>query len=142
MELMDQTSATLQRWLESAIASLGGVAGTVHVQCDTNLHLRAAHNIPTAVLEVVRHLPQGKGMAGTAQVRKRPVQTCDLQTDTSGDIRPGARAVGAQAAIALPVLDEEGRVRAVVGFAWGKEMLLTPEQVQAMEKLVANLPET
>ena len=56
-------------------------------------------------------------MAGVAQVRKEPVQTCNLQTDETGNIKPGAKAVNAQAAIALPVFDSALAVRAVVGIA-------------------------
>jgi L-methionine (R)-S-oxide reductase len=107
-----------QQWLESFIAEAGGIAGTVHVQVGEDLVLTAAHNIPPQVVQAVSHVARGKGMAGLAQVRREPVRTCDLQTDDSGRIRPGARAVEAQAAIALPVLDAAGGTVAVVGVAW------------------------
>lgn len=109
-----------QAWLEAFIADSGGVAGTVHVRDGDNLRLSAAHNIPPPVLQVVAGVARGKGMAGLAQVRRQPVRTCDLQTDTSGDVKPGARAVNAQSAIALPVLDAEGEACAVVGVAWAE----------------------
>jgi hypothetical protein len=79
-------------------------------------------------------------MAGIAQVKKQPVQTCNLQTDDSGTIKPGAKAVGAQAAIALPVLDDSGEVRAIVGLAWDHERELGPELEQSMMQLAAALP--
>jgi len=107
-----------QQWLQSFIAEAGGIAGTVHVQVGEDLVLTAAHNIPPQVVQAVSHVARGKGMAGLAQVRREPVRTCDLQTDDSGRIRPGARAVEAQAAIALPVLDAAGGTVAVVGVAW------------------------
>src|SRR5689334_16963511 len=110
-----------QQWLESLIAQLDAFAGTVHVQRGDDLYLTATHNIPPPVIAIVAHVPHGKGMAGVAQVKKQPVQTCNLQTDETGNIKPGAKAVDAQAAIALPVLDETGEVRAVVGIAWSKE---------------------
>jgi L-methionine (R)-S-oxide reductase len=95
-----------QQWLESLIAQLGAMAGTVHVQRGEDLYLTAAHNIPPKVVQIVAHVPHGKGMAGVAQVKKGPVQTCNLQTDETGNIKPGAKAVAAQKAIALPVFDE------------------------------------
>jgi len=60
------------------------------LQRGDDLYLTAAHNIPPHVVQIVAHVPHGKGMAGVAQVRKAPVQTCNLQTDASGTIKPGA----------------------------------------------------
>jgi hypothetical protein len=105
------------------------------------LYLTAAHNIPPPVVAVVTHVARGKGMAGVAQVKKAPVQTCNLQTDQTGNIKPGAKAVDAQAAIALPVLDNAGEVRAVVGIAWTREEEIAPATEQALMKLAASLPQ-
>ena len=60
-------------------------------------------------------------MAGLALERNRPVSVCNIQTDRSGDVRPGARAVNAQAAAALPIHDPAGDVRAVVGIAFMRD---------------------
>ena len=130
-----------QQWLESIIAQVGAVAGTVHVQRGEDLYLTAAHNIPPHVVAIVAHVPHGKGMAGVAQVKKQPVQTCNLQTDETGNIKPGAKAVDAQAAIALPVLDQAGSVRAVVGIAWNKEGEIGQDEEKALMKLAAALPQ-
>ena len=137
---MYQKNQAQQEWLESFIEEQDGIAGTVHVQRGEDLYLAAAHNIPPKVIAIVAHVPHGKGMAGVAQVKKQPVQTCNLQTDETGNIKPGAKAVDAQAAIALPVLDEVGAVRAVVGIAWSKEGEIGPAKEQAMMKLAAALP--
>jgi hypothetical protein len=130
-----------QRWLELFIAELGGCAGTVHVQREEDLYLTAAHKIPDEVVAIVSHVPHGKGMAGVAQVRKEPVQTCNLQTDHSGNIKPGARAVNAQAAIALPVLDDSGEIRAVVGIAWQHESEISAAEQQTMMDKASTLPQ-
>ena len=138
---MYEKNQAQQEWLESFIAQHGGIAGTVHVQRGEDLYLTAAHNIPPTVVAIVAHVPHGKGMAGMAQVKKSPVQTCNLQTDDTGNIKPGAKAVDVQAAVALPVLDREGAVRAVVGIAWSKEGEIGPAEEQAMMKLAAALPQ-
>lgn len=130
-----------QHWLEALIARLGGVAGTVHVQRGEDLYLTAAHNIPPDVVAIVAHVPHGKGMAGAAQVGKAPVQTCNLQTDDTGTVKPGAKAVDAQAAVALPVLDATGAVLAVVGVAWSNEGEIGRAEEQAMMQLAAALPQ-
>jgi hypothetical protein len=137
---MFEKNQAQQEWLESFIAEQGGIAGTVHVQRGEDLYLTAAHNIPPPVIAIVAHVPHGKGMAGVAQVKRQPVQTCNLQTDETGNIKPGAKAVDAQAAVALPVLDAEGEVSAVVGIAWSKEGEIGPAEEQAMMKLAAALP--
>jgi L-methionine (R)-S-oxide reductase len=137
---MYEKNQAQQEWLESFIAEQSGIAGTVHVQRGEDLYLTAAHNIPPHVVAIVAHVSHGKGMAGVAQVKKQPVQTCNLQTDETGNIKPGAKAVDAQAAIALPVLDEAGAVRAVVGIAWSKEGEIGPAEEQSMMKLAAALP--
>ena len=137
---MYERNQAQQEWLESFIAEQGGVAGTVHVLRGEDLYLAAAHNIPPPVLAVVARVPHGKGMAGIAQVKKEPVRTCNLQTDETGQVKPGAKAVDAQAAIALPVLDDTGAVRAVVGVAWTREGEIGPDREQAMMKLAASLP--
>lgn len=138
---MYEKNQAQQEWLEWFIAEQGGIAGTVHVQRGDDLYLTAAHNIPPGVVAIVAHVPYGKGMAGLAQVRKQPAQTCNLQTDQTGNIKPGAKAVDAQAAVALPVMDGEGAVRAVVGIAWAKEGEIGPAEEQAMMKLAAALPQ-
>ena len=136
-----ETNQVQQQWLESVVAQLGAVAGTVHVQRGEDLYLTAAHNIPPHVVAIVAHVPHGKGMAGVAQVKKQPVQTCNLQTDETGNIKPGAKAVDAQAAIALPVFDEASTIRAVVGIAWTREGEIGPAEEEALMKLAAALPQ-
>jgi len=137
---MYEKNQAQQEWLESFIRQHDGIAGTVHVQRGEDLYLTAAHNLPPKVVAIVAHVPRGKGMAGLAQVRQQPVQTCNLQTDETGNIRPGAKAVDAQAAVALPVLDDLGMVRAVVGIAWRKERAIEAAEEQAIMELASTLP--
>lgn len=79
-------------------------------------------------------------MAGLAQVRKAPVQTCNLQTDESGAVKPGARAVNARAGIAVPVLSQSGDVLAVVGAAWMSEGEIAPEREAVIMQAASLLP--
>jgi len=129
-----------QTWLEQFVKAFGGLAGTVHLQQGQDLALAAAHNIPPPVIEAVRHVPHGKGMAGLVQVRRQPVQTCNLKTDET-TVKPGARAVNAQAAVALPVFDDDGGgLRAVVGIAFGFEGAIPPEREQELMTAASRLP--
>ena len=133
-------SLSQQAWLETFLAAHEGVAGTVHI-ARGDLHLTARHNIPDPVAAAVARVAPGKGMAGIAQATKAPVQTCNLQRDDSGSVQPGARAVAAQAAIALPVFDGDGEVRAVVGVAWVGEREIGSTEEQALVQAAATLPQ-
>lgn len=140
---MYQPNDKHQRWLEETIAALDGVAGTVHVLHGDGLRLSAAYRIPPPVIATVAELPRGKGMAGIAQTSGKSVQTCDLQTDSSGNIKLGARAVDAQAAIAVPLDDADGVVVAVVGIAWTRAGVVAPEvelDIRRRAETLAPLP--
>jgi len=110
-----------QAWLEAFIARAGGVAGTVHRIEGEMLALTAAHRIPPPVLAVTTQIPRGKGMAGLAWEREKPVQTCNLREDQTGDVRPGAKAVDAKGAVALPIKGDADQVIAVVGVAYADD---------------------
>ncbi len=88
--------------------------GTIHVLRGGRLELVAhAADLPAVVLDQIRVVPIGKGMAGLAVERRAPVTACNLQTDTSGAVRPGARATGMQGSICVPVLRGDEAVGAL-----------------------------
>lgn len=134
----------LQLWLQGFIEREGAVAGTVHElrtgTAPSVLELVASVHIPASVIEATRTIPKGKGMAGIAWEQERPVQTCNLKTDDSGNVRPGARAVDAQAAVAIPVHDAQRQLRAVVGIAFRGERELSASELERLEKAAAELP--
>jgi len=131
---------TMNAWLRDLLGRHAAVAGTVHVVKDGVLAITAAHNIPPKVQEVTASIPIGKGMAGLAWQHDKPIQTCNLKDDNSGAVKPGAKAVDARAAVALPVHDAAGTVRAVVGLAWMDERVLDDETLAAIAKDSASLP--
>jgi GAF domain-containing protein len=106
----DVTAALAEGGWDRALARVlqhfGADSGTIHVlEADGVLHLAAASaGIPSFVLDTVREVPVGKGMAGLAVERRQPVNACNIQTDASGDVRPGARATGLQGSIVVPML--------------------------------------
>ncbi len=130
----------LQQWLNEFVNEHGAVAGAVHLFENGGLKLAAAVNIPPPVRQAVEWVPNGKGMAGLALQRKEPVQTCNLQEDRSGAVKPGAKAVNAQAAIALPILNSTGDVRAVVGIAFQDERQFTPADIENLTNSASTLP--
>lgn len=120
--------------LAAVIGHFGADSGTVHrMGADGLLHLQAASaGIPPFVLDKVREVPVGKGMAGLAAERRQPVSICNIQTDRSGDVRPGARATGLEGAIALPMLGEGDRVAGVLGVANRAERTFTEDETSQL----------
>lgn len=137
---MASSEATWDAWLSKFVTDHGGIAGTVHLRESDVLSLRASVNIPPKVVELTRTIPKGKGMAGLAWERDQPVQTCNLKSDASGDVRPGAKAVDAQAAIAIPVHDDDGELRAVVGIAFMGEREIAGAELDGLLRAAALLP--
>lgn len=127
-------------WLRGFLSEHGGVAGTVHVVQGDLLKLSAAVNIPPPVVKVTESIPKGKGMAGLAWERDQVVATCNLKSDASGDVRPGAKAVDAQAALAIPVHGESGALRAVVGIAFVGERDFSEQELRDFREAAASLP--
>lgn len=104
------------------------------------LRMQASVNIPPKVVEVTQVIPFGKGMAGLAFERDKPVQTCNLKDDASGDVRPGAKAVNANAAVAIPIHDAQGGVRAVVGIAFMGEREIQADELARLSAAAEAFP--
>lgn len=129
-----------EAWLEGFIRDNGGVSGTLHLLRDGVLVLAAQVNIPPPVVAIVQQIPKGKGMAGLAWERDAPVDTCNLKTDTSGDVRPGAKAVNANAAVAIPIHDGGGAVRGVAGIAYLGERELPAAELARLVQQAETAP--
>jgi len=130
----------MQSWLTAFLNEAGAVAGTVHVHENGGLRLAACHNIPDKVQDLVAWVPSGKGMAGLALERGEPVQTCNLQEDRTGAVKPGAKAVDARAAVAFPVHDRKGSIVAVVGAAFMDDREIVGAELERLQRASASLP--
>lgn len=115
------------------LAEMSADSGTIHMLgADGVLHLKAASaGIPQVVLETIKDVPVGKGMAGLAVERRQPVNACNIQTDASGDVRPGARATGLQGSVVVPMLRGEEAVGAL-GVATRRERTFTSAEEQLL----------
>ncbi len=134
MNLLDQikpalSAGNLQGILDLTMEHFRADTGTIHLlESDGVLHLKAASaGIPGPVLEAVRLVPIGKGMAGLAVQRKEPVTVCNLQTDASGSARPGAKASGMDSALVVPVLGS-GQALGALGIANRATRTFTSEE--------------
>lgn len=109
-------SGDLPAALAATLAHFGCQAGTIHLLREGVLSLAAHQGIPAPVVEIVETVPIGKGIAGLAAERREPITICNLQTDTSGQARPGAKATGMEGSLAVPML-AANELRGVLGIA-------------------------
>jgi signal transduction protein with GAF and PtsI domain len=140
---LDEIFARPDPWqpaLDSVVQFVNADSGTIHLmEADGALHLRAATaGIPEHVLNIVRTVPVGKGMAGLAADRRHPVTVCNIQTDTSGDVRPGAKATGLEGAIALPMFRGD-QVAGVLGVANRRERIFTGAETEILLEIGRSL---
>ena len=131
----EPSDGKLLETLDALLQRLSCVVGTVHqLEPKTRLlELRAQRGVPETVLELVRTIPIGKGMAGLAAERLEPVQVCDLQTDESGDARPGAKETQMKGSIALPMFDGD-RLCGVLGIAKPQEYEFSGQEIDLLMK--------
>ena len=127
--------ANYDKALELILAEFSAQIGTIHVlEADGMLHLRAhTKGIPEPVLAASRVIPIGKGIAGLAVERKAAVNMCNLQTDKSGDARPGAKTTGAMGSLCVPMLDGDDAKGALGIAAMGERNFTKDEE----ERLLA-----
>lgn len=137
-----EQTLSLQAALDRILDFFSADMGTIHLLgADGLLHLAASSGgLPEAVIERVRVIPVGKGMAGLAVERRCPVDSCNIQTDETGDVRPGARLTGMQGAVAVPMFRED-RATGVLGVGSRMERRFTAEEIALLEEAGRRLAE-
>ncbi|MCC9134840.1 GAF domain-containing protein [Pontibacter silvestris] len=125
-----------QQLLESVVAAFDCSTGTMHtLDKSTNLLvLQAYQGIPPFLLPKMQTIPIGKGMAGIAAERRKPVEMCNLQTDESGVARPAAKETKVEGSIAVPML-LEGELYGVFGIAKPVPYDFTEEEISNLMKI-------
>ncbi|MEZ5387049.1 MAG: GAF domain-containing protein [Prosthecobacter sp.] len=101
------TSTDWPEFLAQTITAFECTTGTLHRldPADKHLKLVAHKGIPEALMPIIQSIPIGKGIAGVAAETQQPVEMCNLQTDTSGVAKPGAKQTHVQGTLAVPVMD-------------------------------------
>ncbi len=130
-----------QAGLDAVVRAFGADTGTLHfLGADGQLHLAALHGrLPPPVLEQVRVIPVGKGMAGECARLNEPVTWCNLNDDDSGIVRPAARATGMAGSIVVPVRGAEGALAGTLGIANRGERTFTDGESAALVACAASL---
>lgn len=130
------SNADWQQILNRIISEFDCSTGTLHI-LDKNsglLKLKAQQGIPSHLLPKVNEIPIGKGMAGIAAERRKPVEMCNLQTDNSGVARPAAKETKVEGSIAVPML-LEGDLYGAFGIAKPVPYDFTEEEEQDLLRI-------
>jgi putative methionine-R-sulfoxide reductase with GAF domain len=120
--------------LRAVVDSMKSHTGTIHwIASDGQLHLAAVvGHFPPPVMEAIRVIPPGKGLAGLAAERRACVTICNLQSDDTGQAQPAARATGMEGAITAPCLAPDGSVVGVIGVANAEPRTFTDAEQAAL----------
>ena len=126
----------LAGFLDAVLGHFQCETGTFHrlVVDEHRLHLVVQKGLPPALLAVVQTIPVGKGIAGQVVAQGRPVTLCNLQTDTSGTARPGARQTGLGGALCVPVL-RDGAITGTLGIGTRREHEFSPAETAELEEI-------
>ena len=109
--------------------------GTIHLldAAKQELRLAAQVGLPPGLMEVVRVVPVGKGIAGQAVAQGRPVSICNLQTDQGGVARPGAKQTGVGGALCVPMRAGE-KIVGALGVGTVRPHEYTAEETKQLEE--------
>jgi len=145
-ELPDQIRALLQtsgsvetvlpEALKLVLAAFKSETGTIH-KLDAEkqlLHLTAQVGLPPFMLDMVKTIPVGKGIAGETVVRGGPVTMCNLQTDTSGVAKPGAKQTGVGGALCVPLRSGD-KIIGTIGVGTQRPYEYTAVETQTLEEI-------
>lgn len=130
-----------QSVLEETLLNFECVTGTVHLLDETTglLKLVAHAGLPPHIVPIVQSIPIGKGIAGCAAEKRAPVQLCNLQTDDSGVAKPGAKDTRVQGSLAVPIIDQEGVLRGVIGIGKKEPYEFLKEEQKLLMKIAGKL---
>jgi len=128
--------AALKHILERLLANFHSETGTIHLLDAEKqlLHLTAQIGLPPQMLDIVRTIPVGKGIAGQTVAQNKPVTICNLQTDTSGVAKPGARQTGVGGALCVPLRKDE-KIIGTLGIGTMRQHEYTAEQTKSLEEI-------
>jgi L-methionine (R)-S-oxide reductase len=131
-----QRETALTESLRLVLTEFRSETGTIHMlnQEKQILHLTAQLGLPPFMLDIVKTIPVGKGIAGETVVRGGPVTMCNLQTDTSGIAKPGAKQTGVGGALCVP-LRAGDKIVGTIGIGTQRPYEYTAAETQTLEEI-------
>jgi L-methionine (R)-S-oxide reductase len=133
----------LEKTLRETLAKFNSETGTIHrLDVQTQLlHLVAQAGLPPQMLDIVKTIPVGKGIAGQVVAENRPVTICNLQTDTSGVAKPGAKQTGVGGALCVPIRNGE-KIVGTLGIGTIREHEYSAAEINSLQDIGRQLGES
>jgi L-methionine (R)-S-oxide reductase len=130
----------LEQSLRLVLAEFHSETATIHRLDSENqlLYLAAQVGLPPQILEVVKTIPVGKGIAGQVIAQNKPVSICNLQTDSSGVAKPAAKQTGVGGALCVPLRDGDKTV-GTIGIGTIRQHEYTPDETKLLEEIGRSL---
>jgi L-methionine (R)-S-oxide reductase len=126
----------LEKILRELLQQFRSQTGTIHIlDSEKNLlHLAAEVGLPPQMLEIVKTIPIGKGIAGQVVAQNKPVTICNLQTDSTGVVKPGARQTGVGGALCVPIRHGD-KTLGTLGIGTTREHEYTTDETRELEEI-------
>ena len=126
--------AALREALALILKDFNSETGTIHLldAAKQELNLAAQIGLPPALLDIVRVVPVGKGIAGQTVAQGRPVSICNLQTDSGGVARPAAKQTGVGGALCVPLRSGD-KIVGALGVGTVRPHEYTADETKRME---------
>ena len=130
----------LEKILRDTLAKFNSETGTIHRLDEPTqlLHLVAQAGLPPQMLDLVKTIPVGKGIAGETAQKNRPVTICNLQTDTSGVAKPGAKQTGVGGAVCVPIRSGD-KIIGTLGIGTRREHEYSAAEINALQDIANTL---
>lgn len=126
----------LKAFLQELLQQFHSETGTIH-ELDAEkqlLYLAAQIGLPPQLLDVVKTIPVGKGIAGQVVAQDKPVTICNLQTDSSGVAKPGAKQTGVGGALCVPIR-AGGKIIGTLGIGTVRQHEFTADETRQLEEM-------
>jgi GAF domain-containing protein len=135
---MDENA--LEKTLRDTLAKFNSETGTIHKLHEPTqlLRLVAQAGLPPQLLDIVTIIPVGKGIAGETVQKNRPVTICNLQTDTSGVAKPGAKQTGVGGAVCVPIRDGD-KIVGTFGIGTKREHEYSAAEINSLQDIANSL---
>jgi L-methionine (R)-S-oxide reductase len=132
----------LEKFLRETLAQFQSETGTIHwLDAEKQLlHLVVQIGLPPHVVELVKIIPVGKGIAGQVAAENHPVTICNLQTDSGGVAKPGAKQTGVGGALCVPIRKGD-KIVGTLGIGTVREHEYSPTEINSLLELGQKLVE-
>ncbi len=126
----------LEKTLRDMLAQFHSETATIHRLHEPTqlLRLIAQVGLPPQLLDMVTIIPVGKGIAGQVVAQNKPVSICNLQTDSSGVSKPGAKQTGVGGALCVPIRHNE-KIVGTLGIGTVRQYEYTADETRKLEDI-------